>query len=319
MKLLVFNSTGLFFRGDAFSVGRGVAATNSGCCLGCLLVLQCLLGTAWVRADEQAVIWVDSVVLRPLQAAEVPSRQTGLLNSIEVGEGQLVEEGKILASLDAREARLEMAKAKLQSAQAESKAKNLVRIQYARKALEVAKAELQRSNESIEKFPKSISQSQVDVERLTIEKLELELQQAEHELELARFDLDLAKNEIAAAELYLSQHQLRAPFKGTVVLVRGRVGEWVEIGAPVLRLVATDRLRAEGFLPAESATEDLVGRPVRFLVGAGENTRQVSGVVRFVSPEMDPVTRQVRVWAELPGTDGKLRPGQQGSMKILAK
>jgi len=282
-------------------------------------ILSVLLITASAQAEQQAGILIESVVLRPMQAAEVPSQQTGLLNLIEVEEGQIVEEGQVLASLDAREAQLALAKANLQAAQAESKAKNLVRIQYAEKALEVARAELRRSNESIEKFPKSISQSQIDVERLTIEKLELELQQAEHELALARFDLDLARNEIAAAELRLSQHQLRAPFKGKVVLVRGRVGEWVEIGAPVLRLVATDRLRAEGFLAAESATADMVGKPVRFLVGAGTNPKQVTGVLRFISPEMDPVTRQVRVWAELPEAGGVLRSGQQGSLEIRAE
>ncbi len=283
------------------------------------VLLLSLIGLASTDAVEQPTILVESVVLRPLQAAEVPSRQTGLLESIGVEEGQSVEKGQILASLDAREAWLVVTQAKLQSAQAEAKAKNFVRVEYAQKALDVAKAELQRSQESIAKFPKSISQSQVDVEQLTVEKLELELQQAEHEMTLARYDFELAENERKASKLRLSLHQLRAPFAGTVVLVRGRVGEWVEVGAPVLRLVATDRLRAEGFLAVESVTADLVGHPVRFLVGTGEGEQQVAGVLRFVSPEMDPVTRQVRVWAELPGLQGVLRPGQQGSMEILAK
>ncbi|MCG8451277.1 MAG: efflux RND transporter periplasmic adaptor subunit [Pirellulales bacterium] len=46
-------------------------------------------------------------------------------------------------------------------------------------------------------------------------------------------------------------------------------------------------------------------------------TIEVTGTLRFVSPEMDPVTKQVRIWAELPNKDGKLRPGQQGALEIL--
>ena len=278
-----------------------------------------LVITGGVRADDTSAILIESVVLRPIQEAEVPARQTGLLKAFEVAEGQVVEAGQVLATLDSRQAKLDLAKAKILSIQAEAKANNLVHVQYAQKALEVAKAELRRSEESIEKFPKSISQSQIDVEQLTIQKLELEIQQAEHELVLARFDQKLAQNEITAAQLNLSLHQLRAPFPGTVVLMRGRIGEWVENGSPVLRLVNTHRLRAEGFLPADVATAALLGKSVQFISENKKPLAEVTGSVRFVSPEMDPVTRQVRVWVELQASSGVLRPGQQGSIKILTQ
>lgn len=270
------------------------------------------------QAADPGVLRVESVVLRPLHAAEVPAQQTGLLHQLAVGEGEHVDQGQLLASLDAREAKLAVAKAKLEHAQAAAKANNRVRIQYADKALEVARAELQRSSESIEQFAKSISQSQLDVERLTVEKLTLERQQAEHELALERFNVQLKKNALASAQLRLEQHELRAPFAGTVVLVRGRVGEWIEVGAPVLRLVAVDRLRAEGFLPVEQASDQLVGSQVRFVAADDPQPgNQIAGKLRFVSPEMDPITRQVRVWAELNNTDRRLRPGQQGWLEIV--
>ena len=227
-----------------------------------------------------------------------------------------MEQGALLATLDLRAAELAVEKARLERAQAEKRANNKLSIQYANKALEVAKAELRRSHESLEKFAKSISQSQLDVERLTVEKLSLEKQQAQHELTLEKIGLDLKQSELKLAEVLLEKHRLRAPFSGTVVLVRGRVGEWVEIGAPVLRLVAVDQLRAEGFLPVEQASAELVGRRVSFVSSIGEQRMQTTGELRFVSPEMDPVTRQVRVWAALDNAEGALRPGQQGTMTI---
>ncbi|MCG8451278.1 MAG: HlyD family efflux transporter periplasmic adaptor subunit [Pirellulales bacterium] len=207
-------------------------------------------------AEQTAPLRTESVVLRPLREAEVPAQQTGLLLKILAAEGKQVQEGQVLAALDAREAKLAVSRARLEHVQANARANNETRVQYAAKSLEVARAELERSQESIEKFAKSISQSQLDVERLTVEKLMLEQKQAEHELKLERFGSQLKQNELESARLRLQQHQLRAPFAGTVALVRGRVGEWVEVGAPVMRLVAVDALRAEGFLPAEHATAE---------------------------------------------------------------
>ena len=102
--------------------------------------------------------------------------------------------------------------------------------------------------------------------------------------------------------------------QGLVVLVRGRVGEWLEVGAEVVRLVAVDTLRAEGFLAVDDAAGNLVGREVVF---RSEGGGIAHGTLKFVSPEMDAVTRQVRVWAELDNRAGKLRSGQQGTLEIV--
>jgi macrolide-specific efflux system membrane fusion protein len=91
----------------------------------------------------------------------------------------------------------------------------------------------------------------------------------------------------------------------------------------VLRLVAIERLRAEGFVRAEAATNHIVGRAAWFTLGrVDDNDAEADGAppiaarIAFVSPEVDPVTRQVRVWAEIDNTDGRLRPGQQGRLVI---
>jgi macrolide-specific efflux system membrane fusion protein len=271
-------------------------------------------------AGESPVFMIDSVVLRPLVEAEVPARQLAVLARIAVDEGATVEADALLASLDDRVAALKVKQAELERDQAAAKAANQLSVQYADKALDVARAEYKRSQESNEKFPNSISNSQLDVERLTIEKLELERRQAEHELELARFDLELRGNALDAARLDLELHAVRAPFAGVVALVRGRAGEWVQPGTSVLRLVAIDRLRAEGFAPAEVVADSLLGEPVQFRLGGNsghaKDVEMFEGRIGFVSPEVDPVTRQVRIWAEIENSKRRLRPGQQGQLQI---
>ena len=275
-----------------------------------------LFASAKCKAENDEPVILDSVVLRPMYSAEVPAEQTGLLRQVSVREGDVVKRDQILATLDPLAAHLAMKQAVAERDQAKAKAENRINIQYTTKAIEVAEAELRRSQESNEKFPKSISQSQLDVERLTVEKLQLEKQQAEHDLLLDEFTLQLKENALEAAKLTLERHRLRAPFAGTIALVRGRVGEWVETGQPVLRLVAVDRLRAEGFLSAHLASSELVGKSVTFTSSVGEKKVSASGTLRFISPEMDPVTRQVRVWAELDNSGASLRPGEQGKLSI---
>lgn len=278
-----------------------------------LALIIALSGSVGIHAADVPLV-IESVVLSPLHAAEVPAQQVGVLREIVADEGTTVEAGAVIAKLDARQAELDVARAKLEAAQAAAKANNRTKVEYAEKSLAVANAELRRSQESIEQFAKSISQSQLDVEQLTVEKLALEKKQAEHELELDRLASQQKEQELAAAALKLEQHLVQAPFAGTVVLVRGRVGEWLEVGAPVVRLVAVDTLRAEGFLAVEEAAGELVGQNVVF---RSENGGSAKGTLKFVSPEMDAVTRQVRVWAELDNHEGKLRSGEQGTLEIV--
>jgi multidrug efflux pump subunit AcrA (membrane-fusion protein) len=306
----------------AFRVFRG--------CLSLAITLATAFGAvAAIAADENALLTIDSVVLRPKIEAEVPARQTGVLAVMNVTEGDRVEKDQELVALDDRVARLAAEHAELERSQARAKAENNLNILYAAKALDVARAELKRSEESNAKFPNSISNSQLDVERLTIEKLELEKQQAERELELARFDAQIKENALEAAMLDLELHHVRAPFAGVVTVVRGRAGEWVEPGTAVLRIVAVDELRIEGFAPADKLDILRPGAPLLFELGSevgdeGSIENAEAGApetyaahLAFVNPEVDPVNRQVRIWAELNKPAPALRPGVQGRLIFL--
>jgi multidrug efflux pump subunit AcrA (membrane-fusion protein) len=279
------------------------------------LAIACCIGqVAAHQADANALI-IDSVVLQPMVEAEVPARHTGVLARIHVAEGAAVAKDAVLATLDPSVAKLAVQKAETEREQAIAKAGNTVSIEYAEKALEVARAELRRSTESVEKFAKSVSQSQIDVERLTVEKLELEQRQAEHEQAILRFEQRLKENALETARLELDLHVARAPFAGVVSLVRGRPGEWVQPGTVILRLIAVDALRAEGFAPATALSSLKVGAKVQFRLESESNAPPAEATLQYISPEVDPVTRQVRVWCRIDNADLRLRPGQQGQLR----
>lgn len=268
-------------------------------------------------ANGAQPVEVESVVLRLLEEAEVPAQEAGVVTNVAVREGQRVKQGELLTQIDDQVARLAAEAAQSQYQIAQAKAMNDVRIRFAKKSLEVSAAELRRSTDSIERFAKSVSQSQLDVERLTVEKTRLEIKQAEHQLRIATLEMKAQQNELAARKVDVTRRRIEAPFDGTIVQMFVRLGEWVEPGQKALRIVDTTRLKAEGFLAADDAAADLRGAPVRVTVRQADATESTfNGTVSFVSPEIDPITGQVRIWAEIDNRAGRLRPGQPVRMVI---
>ncbi len=102
-----------------------------------------------------------------------------------------------------------------------------------------------------------------------------------------------------------------------VQILHRLLGEFVEAGHMVLRVLRINRLRAEGLLMRRDLRGDPVGRRVTLNVmvpGSGET--QFAGKVVFVSPEINPVSGQTKVWAEIENPDLLLRPGLNGAMTI---
>jgi macrolide-specific efflux system membrane fusion protein len=300
------------------------------------LTLICLLAAMWLMvpvstraAEEKAkpaatsaapapkvAIEVQSVVLRLLEEAEVPSQEAGVLTSVAVREGERVKQGQLLAQIDDQVARLAADATKAKYDIARAKATNDVRIRYAQKAMEVSEAELRRSTESIERFAKSVSQSQLDVEQLTVQKNKLEAEQANHEQEIAVLEMKREESELNAARTQITRRRIVAPFDGVIVQIYARKGEWAEPGQKALRIVNVDRLKAEGFISAQDAKDHIVGRSITLLVEPGGARNSFAGKIVFVSPEVDPITGQVRIWAEIDNRDARLRPGQPARMVV---
>jgi macrolide-specific efflux system membrane fusion protein len=260
-----------------------------------------------------------AAVIKIAEEAEVPAAEAGVLESIEMKEGQFVEEGQKLAGIRDKENRLKVERAALETDIALRKFQNDLDIRFAKKSTEVAKAELARSLETNVKFPKTVSNTELDRQRLLVEQGELETKKAEHEQEIAGLTHQIKANEHRTTEEELSRRTIAAPLGGMVVEVHRRRGEWVNPGETVARIVRMDRLRAEGFLAARHARLDLVESKVKLKVAQPDGTNiEVPGEIVFVSPEIDPLNNQVRVWADVDNAELKLRPGMQATVTLSA-
>lgn len=271
-------------------------------------------------ADESIV--VNGALVTAIAQTDVPARAEGVLTKLNVAEGDSVTLDQVLAEIDSREAELFLAKAEAEAVIAATKAKNDADLRYARKSAEVAKAELKRSQESIERFERSISQTELDKMVLEAERGVLAVESAEHELEVARQTLALKQAEVQVARETLARRRLLAPTSGVVTQLHRRPGEWVKPGDVVLRLMRVDPLRIEGFVSAATAARLKPGMSTHFTVPTGtgptgaEQSQDFVGKLTFVSPEVDPVNGEVRLFVEVSNREQLLRPGLRGTLTI---
>jgi macrolide-specific efflux system membrane fusion protein len=269
------------------------------------------------ESPSGAAMTVESVVLTIAQQAEIAAREPGLLAELLVREGQTVSAGELLARLDDEAAKLAYQRAVVDLERAQKLADNDVKVRLAKKQLEIAQTEFKRAGNAAQRFSKSVTEAELDRLRLDVERTTLELEHAEFEFDSARLMVRIQENEVQSAIEKARRRRITSPLSGMVVEVRKRAGEWVEEGPVIARVIATSKLRAEGFLNADQLGGNWVGRKVRLTLRLPSLDQQrLSGTVVFVSPEVDPVSGQARMWAEIDNPDGRLRPGLHGSLTI---
>ncbi len=271
----------------------------------------------WTSAVQAEDIQVSAVLVKLLDQVEVPARESGALASVSAREGEMVSAGAAVAQIEDADAQFDKRRAQMELLAANKEADNDVKVRFARKSHEVADAELRRAIDSERRFAQSVSQSELDRLRLTMQKTELEIEQAQLELELAQAARELKQIDVEHADHVIHERRITAPLSGFVAEVMRHQGEWVQPGQTILRILRLDRLRAEGLVSGDQVRGDLKGRAVTLTVDVDGRPTEFAGTVTFVSPEIDPVNGQVRIWAEVDNPDLTLRPGLHGSMVIL--
>ncbi|MDA1013469.1 MAG: HlyD family efflux transporter periplasmic adaptor subunit [Planctomycetota bacterium] len=259
----------------------------------------------------------DSVLVTLIEQMEVPAEDLGPISEVVVREGQSVKAGELLARVKADEAELRLEHAKKDLAVAKTQSSSDVKVRFANKRLELARSELARAEATLKKQPKGISQSEMDKLRLEVDSGVLAVEQSELDQTVAGLSAGLKQTEVAMAEREIARRKIVSPVDGKVVEIKRRRGEWVKPGDSVLRIVRLDRLRVEGFLHGNQLVDEFAGRPVTLTVDLpGRSMETFTGEVVFVSPEINPVSGEVRVWAEVINKKSLLMPGLRGSLTI---
>jgi multidrug efflux pump subunit AcrA (membrane-fusion protein) len=276
-----------------------------------------------MAAEGEPVL--ERCIVSLVEEAEVPAREAGVLLELQIREGDVVSRGDLIARIDDSQPDFDRRKAVAEHAQAQAKAESDVDVRYAVAAEQVAKAEYDKANESNNRVPGSVTRVELDRLQLTWKRGELQIEQAQVERKLATMAVQSQEVDIAAAEDAINRRKILAPLDGVVVRVYPHLGEWMQPGDPLARVVRADRLRVEGFVDAARFDPDKVrDRPVTVEVTlADERVETFKGRIVFTSPIVESGGEYL-VWAEVENRqleaghpeEWMLRPGQTVQMTI---
>ncbi len=254
---------------------------------------------------------IDGAILKTIDSTIVAAQISGILQEINVKEGTSVKQDQLLGKIKDEAIQIQLDQLKSQVLIAQRKTTNDIDKRLAEKSREVTENELQRAIAANARVSNTYPLNEIDRLRLVAERAKLEVERAAYNIEMAGLELSVAVGEYKQSQELLARHQINAPMTGVVVAVEKRTGEWVEPGTELIRIVRLDTLRVEGFISAKQDDLNLVGKKATVALRDSNKPITIEGKVVFVSPDVNPVNSQIRVFVEIDNSDSQLRPGSQ--------
>jgi RND family efflux transporter MFP subunit len=224
--------------------------------------------------------------LRPIETIDVRARIEGDLIGVYVREGATVRQGQLLAQFDAAEQ---------ESARQSALASRVA----AQSALSTAEWNLEQARELL----KAGAVPEQDVRT------------AEQAVASARAQVAAAEAQVRAASSETRDTRVVAPTTGVLERRFVEGGEHVARGAQLFTVVRTDALELAATVPARFASQVHTGLVTRF----NADGRRIEGRVVRVSPTIDPATRSITVYVQVPNPGGTLKGGTFVSGRIVGR
>ena len=224
--------------------------------------------------------------LRPIESIAVRARLEGDLVGVYVREGERVRAGQVLARFEASEQ---------ESGRASAEADRVA-----------AQSELATAQWNLEQTTELFRAGAV---------AERDYKMAAQAVSGARARVAAAQARLRATSSSVSDTRVIAPTSGVISLRQVENGEHVARGAPLFTLVRTDVLELAAAVPARQANAVRVGQTVHF----SADGRSFDGKLARVSPTVDPSTRSVAVFVQIPNASGSLKGGTFASGRVVSR
>ncbi len=217
-------------------------------------------------------------VVIPHESVDLSSKFEGRLERLEVDVGDRVKEGAVLARLDVRPLKQDLAaaRANLQGSRAEEQAAGLL----------LAEA---REKKGRYFTPRSLELGVYSQEELAKIRYQESTARARLEAARARSREQLAR--VVELEQNVSEAVLLAPFDGVVATRPVSPGARIAAGQPILRLLSTGGRKIRFAVPEEQARQLEPGSPLRLSIDQPALT--LAGHVESIAPEVDAAARMV--------------------------
>lgn len=128
-----------------------------------------------------------------------------------------------------------------------------------------------------------------------------------------------AKQAAAAADnlrAVIAKKSIRAPFTGRLGIRLVQLGQILKEGEAIVTLHTVDPIYANFFLPQQFFGSLKEGATVRLTTDASPG-EAFAGKITAIAPEIDAVTRNIRIQATFANSAAKLRSGMFGSVSVV--
>jgi HlyD family secretion protein len=177
---------------------------------------------------------------------KLPAKETGVIKTLEVKEGDFVPAGKIVGQIDDEMYRQMYVQADLRYKMALDAAQDETAKQAAEKKFGVASIEATKARKL------AASGSKSDSERLMAEYTEqlaaIEIVKAELEMKKAKGEAELELARMKEVETRIRRHVLHSDFDAYVIEIFKKPQEFVNIGEEVMRIARMDKLWVQGIV-----------------------------------------------------------------------
>jgi len=122
---------------------------------------------------------------------------------------------------------------------------------------------------------------------------------------------------VATLQATIAKKTIRAPFEGRLSIRQVELGQVMASGTPIASLQSIDPIHAEFWLPQQTLSELKIGMKARLRTDVFPQASW-EGTLTTVNSEVDVATRNIRVRATVPNTDGRLRAGMFANVELLS-
>jgi len=155
---------------------------------------------------------------------------------------------------------------------------------------------------------------------LELRNRKVEFKIAELELQQRQLDLQEAQLRLKEAKEIHSRYTLRAPINGVIQRVKEgeevAVGEIVQPGAPVVRLVAVETLTIDAHVPVTDTLDLKVGHKAYIKAKVAPRDRLIDGTVQHIAKVVDPASGTKLIRINVPNENDYLGAGWQVSVYL---
>lgn len=240
-----------------------------------------------------------SCLIAESEVVVLTSSVPGILDIMDLEEGDRVQKGQVIASLQT-----EVERAALNATKARAESDVILRSRE--RQLSAASKLLARQVKLFKR--KVVAQSQVDEAQTEVDLAQLAMEEAEFERRIASLELKRVQAEV-------DRRIIKSPINGIVTKIDRSVGEYIDPAVGVLTIAQVDPLEIEVYLPLDAYPLVKVGDDAIISPQAPINGEYALKIATK-SPLVDAASGLFRLTLLLPNTANRVPAGVRCSVKF---